>query len=301
MIKRAQSYRVRRSVLAIVATGGVIFLVWRVPHLLLHSDLGSNGARLSPVEIAEAVNGIRTTLLQAIGGLAVLLGVAAAWRQSRFGETAHLVQTFTQTVERLGDDQVDVRTGALLALGLTAHPLNRVQIVADTICRWVRAYPTPPPHGDDPHAISQRLRSRAPDLQTALEILTRLKLPPGHYLRLFNADLRGATLRDARLRGADLRGARLQASDLRGADLRGAHLDATDLTGVDLVDADLRHAKYSIETVWDGAKIRAGWRKLPKNLDPGSVGIVQQARKDVPAAFDEKRSPEDATRGKFGG
>lgn len=291
----------RRAAIVVGVAVTIVFLTWSAPHLILDRDLRDEAEQLSPDETAAALNAVRTTLVQAVGGLVVVIGVAAAWRQSRFGETAHLVQAFTQTVERLDSKEVDIRTGALFALGLTARPLSKVQIVADTICRWARHYPTPEPLGGDPHAVPARLRSRAPDLQAALDIVTQMRLPSTHYLRLFNADLRGATLRGSRLYKADLRNARLDASDLRGADLRRAHLDGTSLAGVDLVDADLRRVKYSIDTVWTGAKIRAGWRKLPRDLDPNEVGIVQQAKHEVPRGFDEPRGPGDAARGKFGG
>ena len=92
----------------------------------------------------------------------------------------------------------------------------------------------------------------------------------GEKANLWDADLRGANLRDADLRDADLRGANLWDADLRGANLRDANLwdadlrdanlrDANlwdadlrgaDLRGADLRDADLRDADLRGADLW---------------------------------------------------
>ena len=70
------------------------------------------------------------------------------------------------------------------------------------------------------------------------------------------ADLRGADLREAKLRGADLEGANLWGANLRGADLEGANLWGANLRGADLREADLENAKFYG---------RGGTMKLKKN------------------------------------
>ena len=66
---------------------------------------------------------------------------------------------------------------------------------------------------------------------------------------LYDADLSGANLRNAKLRNADLSGANLRNANLRDADLSGANLYDVDLSGADLSGANLRGAnldpKYS--------------------------------------------------------
>ena len=64
----------------------------------------------------------------------------------------------------------------------------------------------------------------------------------GECANLYDANLRGADLRDADLRDANLHGADLRDADLRGANLRGANLYDANLRGADLRDANLRDA-----------------------------------------------------------
>lgn len=278
-----------------------VLLVWKGPRLFLKHDLGIHVQALSPEQLAEATNNLRTTLLQMLGGLVVLFGVIVTWRQLQLGRSAHLVQTFTETVGRLRSDDIGIRTGALFALGLTGQPLNRTLIVSESISSWVRNQSPPLPESDEIGLIADRLRSRAPDVQTALDILVGLSLPRNAYLRLSHSDLRRATLSDANLRGADLRNTRLDGSDLRRANLKEAHLDGASLAGADLVWADLTGAKYSNETDWKGAKIDKGSKKLPRDLDPKAEGMQEQSANEIPPGFLEPYGPNAATSGKFGG
>ena len=67
----------------------------------------------------------------------------------------------------------------------------------------------------------------------------------GERADLYDADLRGANLRNADLSGADLCSANLCDADLCGADLRSANLRSADLSGADLRDANLHSADLS--------------------------------------------------------
>lgn len=289
------------TLLALSFLTAAVLLVWRVPRLILDHDVGQKESSFTAAELAVRTNNVRTTLLQALGGLALVFGVLGTWRQLHLSQNAHLVQTFTETVDQLRSEDTGVRTGAIYALGLTGQPLNRVRIVADTLGSWVRRYPTPEPSTEAIEVVSDRLRNRAPDLQIALEVLMGLKLPRGAYLRLSYADLQRATLRNAQLEGADLRYSRLDGSDLRRANLRGAHLDGASLVDADLVWADLRGAKFSDKTNWRGAKIDLNSRKLPRDLDPEAAGMEQQSPDQIPRGFREPRDPTSASKGKFGG
>lgn len=67
---------------------------------------------------------------------------------------------------------------------------------------------------------------------------------------LFRACLSGASLRAADLCSANLRGVALRGADLSGASLTGAILFGADLHGADLSRAGLRRARYDENTTW---------------------------------------------------
>ena len=76
------------------------------------------------------------------------------------------------------------------------------------------------------------------------------------WMDVGNANLSGATLREADLAGLDMHGANLTAADLRDADLSGANLDqaafvSARLSGADLRGASLIEAQLSPEKWWD--------------------------------------------------
>jgi hypothetical protein len=62
-------------------------------------------------------NDARTTLLQGLGGAAVLAGAATAYRQLRIAREGQVTERFTRAIDQLGNDNVDVRLGGIYALG----------------------------------------------------------------------------------------------------------------------------------------------------------------------------------------
>jgi hypothetical protein len=82
---------------------------------------------------------------------------------------------------------------------------------------------------------------------------------------LYEADLRGANLRGADLGGANLRGANLYEANLRGANLRGANLFEADLGG-GLMDKIEDKIEPSVETINVGDNIK---------IDKGILGIEE--------------------------
>jgi len=86
------------AVAAILTTMLVLFL----PRLIVELDLGAIRLhQLSPAEQAKAENDVRTTLLQGLGGLALLTGAYLAWRQMQLTrDQARLQQQqFEQTFQ----------------------------------------------------------------------------------------------------------------------------------------------------------------------------------------------------------
>ncbi len=230
-------------------------LVIAVLVLLVPAWLVPSSVTPAQSQALQAQNDLRTTLLQSIGGLFLIAGVVATWRQVQL--TRHqleilregqITERFTRAIEQLGSDNLDVRLGGIYA-------------------GWAYGAATPP-EPDDRQLAS--LQFRKPDVQAVVSILGRREAVDGEelllarvdlrrgYLRranlehanLRNASLRGVQGRNVRLRSAVLKQADLTKAFLQGADLQGADLQRADLTGANLSGADLRGAAL------DGAVLR---------------------------------------------
>ena len=241
-------------------------LVLLAPGWLVAHDTAAG--TLTAEERAKATSDARTALLQAVGGLLLAAGAAATWRQVRISREGQVTERFTRAVDQLGSEHLDVRLGALYALGRIARdsPGDR-RTIAEVLTAYIRQRAPWPPtqpgqyRADWPLDQQPDLRTRAPDVQAAFTVLGRGPFPkPVSYeateadrldlrtLDLRRADLHGANLHGARLGGANLHGARLRGADLRRAvldraDLRGAVLDGADLRGAVLNGADLQSAR----------------------------------------------------------
>ncbi|WP_344014588.1 hypothetical protein [Streptomyces thermospinosisporus] len=58
---------------------------------------------------AKAINDIRTTLLQGLAGIALLVGAFFTWRQLQVSGQGQITQRFTAAVEQLGSPSPEVR------------------------------------------------------------------------------------------------------------------------------------------------------------------------------------------------
>lgn len=270
----------RRLLLLAVGAGGVAFVMWLVmlaPRLLVPS---ASSDSLSDVADAakrhelqdnrlKLQNDARTTLLQGLGGLAVLVGVFFSYRQlqnnrrqlehsiqmsrdqNQLDRQGQITDRLTRAVDQLGHQSLDVRLGGVYALERIANdsPEDRGP-VAEVLSAFVRGHASWPPTRDgQPPAdaaldAARPLREWAPDVQAVLTVLGRCERPRGgrRRLDLTNTDLRQALLGDANLQYADLTGARLQGADLYRAQLQGAKLVGARLQKAYLVDAQLHDA-----------------------------------------------------------
>jgi hypothetical protein len=258
---------------------------------VLPGSLVPSSARLTDAERYALENDVRTTLLQAIGGALLLMGAFLTWRQVLIGQRqldiarqGQTTERFTRAVDQLGSDTLDVRLGGIYALESLANATDddeRGQVI-EILSAFVRVhaprYTTP----DPPHAGAQAaepfldpvrglrwqpMRLHAPDVQTALHVLGRLRRDGDPPVALSDTDLQrsalrrmnlagawisDALLRDTDVRDSDLAGARLIGSDLSGLEAAGvsferaalqrARLRRANLSGCDLRGADLRHA-----------------------------------------------------------
>ena len=213
-------------------------------------------------------NEIRTTLLQALLGVVVLLGAVSGWQQFmgtseelKISRNTQITEQLSAATAQLGGDEVEVRLGAIYTLERllrTAEGRDGEEdrlTVYKLLAGYIKArspWPARPLDEDEQRRRVDRympleiesLRKRAPDVQLALEVVGRREkqLPPGLGFTPFlgDTDLRGAMLSGLRLKEADLRGAQLDYANARmPADRED---EQTDLSGADLRDASLRCA-----------------------------------------------------------
>lgn len=276
-----------KAVLVSLSVGMLIVLIILsilfFPNYIVRRDLKNKTHDLSPSDLAKAQNDVRATLLQGIGGLILLAGAAAAWRQTQVNKEQinqtyrynlqHLDQLnrgqaterYTRAIDQLGNDQQDIRIGGIYALEQIAHdeePYRRP--IIEVLTAYVRSH-APKSHVEEgietgsgegegltaPANYMVRIRDipdlseRAPDLQAVLTVLGR-----SSFL------LDGAETWDVmNLIGVDLANANLGRADLRGVDFASADLCMTffgraNVDGSNLSFADFRGASFA------GASIR---------------------------------------------
>ena len=270
--------RSRRGRWWIISVGGLVLFLTAM--VLVPDVLAPRGAFASEGDAVRAQNDVRSLVLQAVGGLVVVVGAYATWRQMqinreelnrnlqatahqlratqdqlRLAEQAQITERWTRAVGQLASDQPVVRMGGVFAMELIATDWPpSADAIAETLSAFVRqqAARLPsqgsagaglPGQGDVPHLIC-----RASDIQAALTVFGRGTLRPQRdRLRLLETDLRRANLYRADLSGADLEGARLSHAWLREArlddcDLANADLSQVDLQGASLERTDLTNA-----------------------------------------------------------
>ncbi len=281
------------AALVVIVLLGVVLLV--LPGLIVDHDLA--GGHLAAADRLNAVNNVRTTLLQTVGGAVVLFGAYATWRQLRVSQDGldatrevNITDRFSRAVDQLGSDKLDVRIGGIYALWRIADHSDRDrEAVVSIMAAYLRTHvPWPPQESAVPAAdVSINsvppLETRAADAQTALTclgVLYQERRP--EWLNVSLTDLRRADCDGLWLHGVNFDGACLEAASvyqvnlskasLIDADLRHAELGTSilhqvrclqaDLRGARLVKADLRSADFSGADLREAnlRKARAGCR-----------------------------------------
>ncbi|MFH8791988.1 pentapeptide repeat-containing protein [Streptomyces sp. NPDC017941] len=256
---------------------GTVLVV--LPGVVVDHDLA--GASVAAPDRLKAVNDVRTTLLQAVGGMVVLFGAYATWRQLRVSQATlratqegYVTDRFSTAVDQLGSDKLETRIGGLHALWRIAeHSARDREAIISLQAAYLRTHlPWPPagpeaPAADVPINDVAPLEVRAADAQVALTGLGVLLLQPreqswvnlsvtdlrradcdGLWLHEVNLDrscMEAAGLYHANLTQASLVSANLRHADLKTAILRRARCVLADLRGARLVETDLRDADFT--------------------------------------------------------
>jgi hypothetical protein len=324
---RRRALLVLLGALAVSAIGGLV--VWRGPDAAGFAVMGVGiGILLTgclfvfPMAFLEGVSGsdherltnaneIRTILIEALVGLAILAGAVVTWQQLQSNATLlkltqdqQVTERYRESVSQLGQDDVVVRLGGIYSLQRLAADSRLDQrsiyrVLADFI-RMRSPWPPRPPtdkmrptRSINPMEIDS-LRKRSPDIQQALSVISDPKRVVPFRPLLVDVDLRGALLGSADLNEADLRNAHLDfadarvnpaarqltlhKADLRDATLTHAQLQDADLTEAKLQGADLTEAKLEgadlRNAFLDGAVLcRANLRDVPGDKRVGDAKV----------------------------
>jgi uncharacterized protein YjbI with pentapeptide repeats len=266
-VQRRNAWIVATSVASVAAL--VILLLACIlvfPRLLYPplsaADLAGVASADRRVELRQAQSELqsntRELLLQGIGGLLLIAGVVATWRQVQVSREGQITERFTRAMEHLGSETADVRLGGIYALERIARnsEMDRATIT-EILVAFVRghaSWPAGSPVSPEPHptpAVDRQLRwlrDRAPDVQAAMLVLGRrprsrdeervdLGTVDLRRSRLTRARMSGVRMRHANLADAWMREIYLEHGDLEDTDLRLTNLSEGHLTG-----AVLRHA-----------------------------------------------------------
>ena len=257
---------------------------------------------------------------------------ATAQRQSETAQRGLLNERYQKGAEMLGSKVLAVRLGGIYALARLAreHPVDYHLQIMSLLCAFVR-HPTgehveaaEPINGgsltptaefnsgwdkggndrplrvrEDVHAVMTAVRERSEaQIEIEKEGEYRLNLSGANLndADIFDTNLPGANLKEAKLNRANLVGAKLEGAYLMDAELASAklwevklnraNLDRVDLTGADLLDAKLRRVNL-VEANLEGANLDGA--NLTGAFDMrGCKGLTQEqldkavAREDNP-------------------
>ena len=236
---------------------GFLVLLWMcvlvLPGLLVDRDLGP-GQHLPPAERVKAQNDVRTTLLQGVAGLLLLVGAIATWRQLRLSREGRITERFTKASDQLDyGKSLEARLGAIYALERIARDSERDHWpIMEILTAYVRQHAAWKPQED-------QFKLLAPDIQAILTVLGRrartFEKGKDQRLNLVGMDLRGVMLSVAHLESAllwevHLEGAGLGKAHLEGALLWEAHLEGATLWEAHLEGADLWKAHLEGADLW---------------------------------------------------
>jgi Pentapeptide repeats (8 copies) len=266
--ERRRLTRLLVGVAAAGATAALAFLVWAGPRWQLEVWRPF----LTGAALLRAENEMRTTILLALGLVALIAATWLLWRRTLAAERSAAAalqmvaaaqesrrnERFGRAVEQLASERVEVRLGGIYVLErLARESAEEHAAIVQVLGSFVReraAWSEDAPRRESPPG----------DVQAVLTVLGRLPHAPGVAADLRRCDLRGADLRGADLRAAclaeaHLENAKLQGVNLEHADLRAAHLVAADLVEARMKGAVLREARleqaYLVEAHLEGADL----------------------------------------------
>lgn len=265
-------------IVVVMAICGVSFSLWQGPKW--------QAASLKDVYESEALlkleNQTRKTWAQILGGMFFLITLYFAWKRIEVSREDQITERFTQAVEQLESEKLEVRLGGIYALEWIAGDSakdhwtimeilaayvreNAPSLLRETSERTGRKTDQAEEDGEDEKQEEETGKpteektdrssktdiQKVPiDIQAILTVLgrraRRKEEKEDQYLNLSSTDLRGVDLRGAHLEKADLKKAHLERADLREARLERADLRGAYLKHVNLMKAHLERTNLFI-------------------------------------------------------
>jgi len=102
------------------------------------NELTGNQRVQAETALEQTRNGVRTTLVQAVGGGLLLLTFAVGLGQVIVTREGQLVDRFTKTIEQLGSSAIDVRLGAIHALRQIARRPRYARPIAEILVAYLK-------------------------------------------------------------------------------------------------------------------------------------------------------------------
>jgi hypothetical protein len=199
------------------------------------------------------VESLRTTMLQGLGGLALVGTLYFSARTLRLNRRGQLTERFSKAIEQLGSESLAIRLGGIYALEQIAVDSQELHWpVMEALTAYLREHAHIGRSTAAP-AVEKRL---AVDHQAIATVIGRRRQeqdPDGQRLELHETELSGVQWGRAHLQRANL-----YRANLEGAYLRWAHLEGAGLVGTNLSNAHLERT-YLREARLEGANLNSAW------------------------------------------
>ena len=204
-------------VLAIAAATAIVLVVLWLPRYLVESRHLS----LTAKDQFDAEAGIRSSLIQVVGGAVLVAGLYFTARGFRLTREGHITDRYAKAIEHLGNANADVRIGGLYALERLARDsqVDRETIV-EVLATFIREHTKTAPREPSIDKVDA-------DVQAALSVLARR---PNAEAETRGLDFYHSGLNCADFRSGDFCRAMFDYSRLDGASFSGAKLDRADLS-----------------------------------------------------------------------
>jgi uncharacterized protein YjbI with pentapeptide repeats len=281
---RRRAGSVRWAVVVGIA-GGLLLVAVLLAVIVFVPQQAIDPSGLSRGDWLKAVQDLRTSILQGLGGLAVLAGAVVAAltlrvtsRQNRavfeLQRRGQTTERFTRAIDQLGQqgpEKLDVRIGAVYALEQIARDSAELHWpIMEVLTAYLREHAPVSTSAEASTTIpaeppGKRMPADHQAIATVVGRRRRTQDPDGQHL-----DLSGTNLSDVRWHGAHLEGANLTLAHLPRANLYqvhlekalllGAHLESAILTEAHLEEARLALAHLEGAALWrthlEGANLR---------------------------------------------
>ncbi|MDW5551071.1 pentapeptide repeat-containing protein [Methanosarcina sp.] len=254
--------------------------LWNFPQQQVDQLEIRTNSTLNAIERGNLENQWRVTIIQSLGGIAVIIGLIFTYQKILTLKDGQVTERFTRAVDQLGNPTIEIKLGGIYALErianeskddywpimeiLTAYVRKNSSIETVRNKKTMRLMDTQA--NESTTSKVSEAQKISLDIQVVLAVLGRRKYAfnygESEQLNLSNTDLNhveisginlagvnlaGANLMEANLKGTNLteahfEGAYLNKTNLERADLTEVHLEGADLTGAHLTKADMRWA-----------------------------------------------------------